>query len=227
MKSKRRDSQTSVNRLAVDPDRPDPAVIETAAGILRRGGVVVFPTRCLYGLAADAMNPAAVARVFALKRRPAANPILVLVQDRSGVAPLVRLVTPAAERLMRHFWPGLLTVVFAARASLPPSLTAGTGKIGIRVPSHPVAAALVKAAGVPLTGTSANISGQAGCARVEELALELAAGADAVLDAGPLAGGAGSTVVDATGEVLRVLREGSVSARAVLRLLANRQPQLD
>ncbi len=95
MKSKRRDSQTSVNRLAVDPDRPDPAVIETAAGILRRGGVVVFPTRCLYGLAADALNPAAVARVFALKRRPAANPILVLVQDCSGVAPLVRRVTPA------------------------------------------------------------------------------------------------------------------------------------
>jgi L-threonylcarbamoyladenylate synthase len=217
----------AANRLAVDPDRPDPAVIETAAGILRRGGVVVFPTRCLYGLAADALNAAAVARVFALKHRPAANPLLVLVHDRSGVASLVRRVTPDADRLMQHFWPGLVTVVCAARESLPAGLTAGTGKIGIRVPSHPVAAALVKAAGVPLTGTSANLSGQAGCARVEALDPELAAGVDAVLDAGPLAGGPGSTVVDTTGEVPRVLRAGSVSARAVLRLLANRQPQLN
>jgi L-threonylcarbamoyladenylate synthase len=227
LKSRRPDSQIISNRLAVDPRRPDPAVIETAAGVLRRGGVVVFPTRCLYGLAADALNAAAVARVFELKRRPTDNPLLVLVQDRSRVAPLVRRVRPAAELLMRHFWPGLVTVVFAAREGLPPNLTAGTGKIGIRVPSHPVAAALVRAFGGPLTGTSANISGQPGCARVAQLDPELAAGVDAVLDAGPLCGGTGSTVVDTTGEVPRVLRAGSVSARAVLRLLASPQGQLD
>jgi L-threonylcarbamoyladenylate synthase len=227
LKSKRPDSQIISKRFAVDPRRPDPAVIETAAGVLRRGGVVVFPTRCLYGLAADALNAAAVARVFELKRRPADNPLLVLVQDRSRVAPLVRRVAPAADLLMRHFWPGLVTVVFAAREGLPPNLTAGTGKIGIRVPSHPVAAALVRAFGGPLTGTSANISGQPGCARVEQLAPELAAGLDAVLDAGPLCGGPGSTVVDTTGEVPRVLRAGSVSAHAVLRLLASPQGQLD
>lgn len=227
MKSKRPDSQIISNRFAVDPHRPDPAVIETAAGILRRGGVVVFPTRCLYGLAADALNAAAVGRVFALKRRPADNPLLVLVQDRSRVAPLVRRVTSAADLLMRHFWPGLVTVVFAAREGLPPNLTAGTGKIGIRVPSHPVAAALVQAFGGPLTGTSANISGRPGCARVAQLDLELAAGVGAILDAGPLSGGPGSTVVDTTGKAPRVLRAGSVSARAVLRLLANPQRQLD
>ncbi|MGD8959772.1 MAG: L-threonylcarbamoyladenylate synthase, partial [Desulfobacteraceae bacterium] len=164
---------------------------------------------------------------FELKRRPADNPLLVLVQDRSWVAPLVQRVTPAADLLMRHFWPGLVTVVFAAREGLPPNLTAGTGKIGIRVPSHPVAAALVRAFGGPLTGTSANISGQPGCARVAQLDPELAAGVDAVLDAGPLYGGAGSTVVDTTGGVPRVLRAGSVSAHAVLRLLASPQGQLD
>lgn len=227
MKSKRPDSQIICNRLAVDPGRPDPAVIEKAAGVLRRSGVVVFPTRCLYGLAADALSAVAVARVFELKRRPADNPLLVLVQDRSWVAPLVQRVTPAADLLMRHFWPGLVTVVFAAREGLPPNLTAGTGKIGIRVPSHPVAAALVRAFGGPLTGTSANISGQPGCARVAQLDPELAAGVDAVLDAGPLYGGAGSTVVDTTGGVPRVLRAGSVSAHAVLRLLASPQGQLD
>lgn len=224
MKPKRPDSQITVNRLAIDPGRPDPLVIRAAADIVRRGGVVVFPTRCLYGLAADALNPAAVERVFALKRRPAVKPILVLVADPCGVRSLVEQVTPPAERLMQHFWPGLVTVIFTARKKLPANLTAGTGKIGIRVPSHPVAAALVKAAGGPLTGTSANISGQAGCHRVADLDPQLAAAADAVLDAGPLAGGTGSTVVDATAEKVRVLRQGSVSARAVLALLANHQP---
>ncbi len=212
-------NSTPIRRI--DPDRPDPAVIVEAARIIENGGVVSFPTTCLYGLGADAFNSAAVDRIFRIKSRPADKPLLLLVPGEMVVEDLVKSVPPAAERIMEHFWPGRVTLVFEARDAIPRALTAGTGKIGVRVPGHPAARALVKAVPGPLTGTSANISGQPGLSRSPTPESPIAACLDLILDAGPLKGGAGSTVVDVTGEFPRILREGAAAAREIFGALEN------
>ena len=120
---------------------------------------------------------------------------------------------------MEHFWPGRVTLVFEAADSVPQALTAGTGKIGIRLPGHPVAVALVESLGGPLTGTSANLSGSPGCRRVDDLDPQLIQQLDMVLDAGPLKGGTGSTVVDVTREIPRVLRAGEISEKEIMALI--------
>ena len=178
---------------------------------MEKGGVIAFPTRCLYGLGADAFNALAVERLYELKKRPAQKPILILIEHRNYLKQLVRHISQSALRIMDHFWPGKITLVFEALSTVPEYLTAGTGKIGIRQPGHPVAAALVKAFQGPVTGTSANLSGSSGCQQIKDLDLLLAQKLELILDAGPLKGGNGSTVVDVTGDVPRALREGEVS----------------
>ena len=114
-------------------------MIEQAADIVKNGGIVIFPTRTLYGMGVDAFNENAVSRVFCFKQRAVDKPLSVLVSTIDAVVELAADIPDAACRLMRNFWPGRLTIVFAARPDVPPVLTAGTGKIGIRVPDHPVA----------------------------------------------------------------------------------------
>jgi len=190
-----------------------------AADAVRAGGVVCFPTRCLYGLGADARNEAALRRIFEIKQRPPDMPLLVLISHSAQMAALAERVPPAARLLMERFWPGRLTIVLPALPDLPPVLTAGKGKIGIRLAGHPVARALVEAVGAPLTGTSANVSGGAGCRQIPDLDPRIAQGADMVLDAGPLKGGAGSTVVDVTGETPVIIREGEVPKHEIIAAL--------
>jgi L-threonylcarbamoyladenylate synthase len=200
----------------IDPQHPHADLIDAAVRILERGGVIAFPTGSLYGLGADALNASAVDRVFAIKKRTSDKPLLILVPDRKVVFDLAAEVPPAAKRLMDRFWPGQVTIVFKTFPELPSNLTAGTGKIGIRLPGHPVAKALVAAFGRPITGTSANPSGHKGCHRIAELDPKLIEQLDLVLDAGPLKEGIGSTVVDITGAEPIVIREGSVSKQAIL-----------
>jgi L-threonylcarbamoyladenylate synthase len=200
----------------IDPLHPQADLIDTAVRILERGGVITFPTGSLYGLGADALNVSAVERVFTIKRRPPDKPLLILVPDRAVVFDLAAEVPPAAKRLMDRFWPGRVTIVFKALSVLPANLTAGSGKIGIRLPGHPVAKALVAAFGRPITGTSANPSGHEGCHRIAELDPKMIEQLDLVLDAGPLKEGIGSTVVDITGAEPIVIREGVVSKQAIL-----------
>ena len=200
---------------AIDPLHPQADLIDTAVRILESGGVIAFPTGSLYGLGADALNAGAVDRVFAIKMRAPDNPLLILVPDRKVVFDLAAEVPPAAKRLMDRFWPGQVTIVFKVLPRLPTNLTAGTGKIGIRLPGHPVARALVSAFGRPITGTSANLSGRGGCHQIDELDAMLIEQLDLVLDAGPLKEGNGSTVVDITGAEPIVIREGVVSKQAI------------
>jgi L-threonylcarbamoyladenylate synthase len=199
------------NRIrTIDPLAPDPSVILAAADIIRAGGVIVFPTRNLYGLGADAFNADAVVRVFRIKRRPPDNPVSILIRSRADVDGLVAHIPAAARKLMDRFWPGRMTIVFAARPEVPPALTAGTGKIGIRVPQHPAAVALTAALDRPITGTSANLSGMPGVHRISDLPEAIIKNVDLVLDAGDLKIGIGSTVVDVTIDPPQVLREGEV-----------------
>ena len=200
----------------INPKEPEPEIIKEAAGVIRRGGVVVFPTRCLYGLGADAMDPDAVERVIRIKQRPPDNPILVLIHAEKQLEILVEKIPPAATAIMAAFWPGRVTLVFDARGTLPGLLTAQTGKIGVRLPGHPAAAAILGQVKSPVTGTSANLSGRPGCSRLSDLDPEIAGQADLVLDGGTLQGGSGSTVVDVTEAPPRILREGQVTAGEIM-----------
>lgn len=203
-------ADTSHNLEHIDPRLPDPGIIRRAANILEEGGIVVFPTTGLYGLAADALNPRAVDAIFNLKQRPAHNPLLVLIKDRSVLPQVVSHIPEAANPLMDLFWPGHLTLVMNGHGKLPPALTGGTGRIGVRVSAHPVARALVQAFDRPITGTSANISGRPGCSEIACLAPDIRSKADLILDAGTLKGGKGSTVIDVTRHPVHVIREGHI-----------------
>ncbi len=196
--------------IRIDPDRPASDPICQAAAAIRNQGVVVFPTRCLYGLGADARDPAAIQKIFQIKHRPDTNPLLILVGRPADLETLVTDIPDAAQKLIRAVWPGGLTLVFKAAPGVSSLLTAGTGRIGVRIPSHPVARALVRAAGGPITGTSANLSSAPGCSRIPDLPHELIRAVDLVLDAGPLKGGTGSTVLDITRTPFRILRHGEV-----------------
>ncbi len=176
---------------------------------------MVFPTRCIYGLGGDALNPQTVKRLYQVKQRPANKPVSVLITRPADLAGLVRRVPEAAERIMNRFWPGKVTLVFETHNTRLTALTAGTGKIGIRLVENSVAHALIRAADCFLTGTSANVSSRSGCSRIETLDHEIAGGADLILDAGALAGGKGSTVVDVSCYPVRILREGVVSAQKI------------
>lgn len=192
-----------------------------AVAVLQAGGLVAFPTESFYGLGADATQERAIGRLLAAKRRPEQQPILILVGTAAEVAGLAAEVPAVAQRLMAAFWPGGLTLVLEAGPRVSPLLTRGTGRIGIRLSSHPVATALARRLGRPVTGTSANLSGAPACATADAVAAALGPAVDLVLDGGETAGGKGSTVLDVTTRPPRLIREGMVSLAALEPYLAD------
>jgi L-threonylcarbamoyladenylate synthase len=211
--------------LFVDPESPDHDTIGKAASLIKKGGLVVFPTSSFYGLGTWAFDAEAVGRVFRVKKRDPRKPVLILVASLADIAPLVRSIPKAASRLTEVFWPGGLTLVFQAADPLPSNLTGHTGKIGIRLAAHPVASALVTAVGGPITGTSANLSGKGGHTAVAEIDLSVRNQVDLVLDAGRLSGGKGSTVVDVTVSPPKILREGVIDAEKIMAHLKSLLPK--
>lgn len=220
MKKKLKNSSNTADCVRIDPADPDPDVIQRAVALLRHSGVLVFPTTGLYGLGADAFATQAVDRVFHIKRRPAGMPLLVMVAGRHAMGQVVKHVPDYAQRLL-GLWPGGVTLVFEAGNRVPPNLTGGTGKIGVRIPAHPVARALVETFGSPITATSANLSGRAAPDRVADLDPTIHVGVDLVLDAGQLAGGPGSTVLDVSRWPVRLIREGAVAWPSIDRMLSD------
>ena len=203
-------------RLTIDPAKPDDTPLAQTGEILRAGGVIAFPTETFYGLGADARQEAAVEKIFRLKGRAVQNPISVIVETDREVIPLVVELPAAAEILMDKFWPGALTLIFTASPAVLPRLTAGTGKIGIRVSSHPVARLIAKVLAGPLTATSANLAGGPECSTVDEVLRVFGDSLDAVIDGGAAAGGMGSTILDVTVSPPLILREGVVSRSDIL-----------
>lgn len=199
----------------------DPDTLNEAAQGIQGGQSVIFPTSGLYGLGVDAANKEAVGQIFQIKKRAAVKPILLLIHDPTALDEIVATIPPMAQKLMDHFWPGDLTLVFPAKGSVLESLTAGTGKIGVRQTAHPVARTLIEKVGRPITGTSANFSGSPGYTSVEDMPPELISAVDWVINVGPLAGGVGSTVVDITVMPPRVLREGRISTEMVQTVLTD------
>jgi len=216
----------SLKIIQADPLIPRDDHIVATSQIIKNGGVIVFPTQYLYGLGADALNAKAVNRVFEIKHRSYLKPLLILIPHRKDLTKLVQHVSLAAENIMNCFWPGAVTLIFKAKDTLPTNLTAGTGKVGIRMPQHPVALALSKAVGVPLTATSANIAGDSGCSTVSDIDPRISEKVDLILDAGPLKGGIGSTVVDVTVDPPKILREGAILAKDIFITLEDSQANL-
>ncbi len=176
----------------------DPSAIADAAAILRSGGLVAFPTETVYGLGANALDPVAVARIFAAKERPAFDPLIVHVADAADVAAHVLpedAADPRVARLARRWWPGPLTLVLRRQPHIPGVVTAGLPTVGVRVPDHPVARALIAAAGVPVAAPSANAFGRISPTRAEHVVAGLGARVDLVLDGGPCRIGVESTVL--------------------------------
>ena len=185
--------------------------LKEAALIIRSGGVVAFPTESFYGLGVSARDEKAIQRLFAIKKREENQPVLLLIPTASPLNRYVIRIPDIASQIMEEFWPGGLTLIFEANPGLPRLLTSGTGKIGLRLSSHPVATALAQAVGAPITGTSANISGQAACSSAEAVRHSLGGSVDFILDGGETKGGKGSTVLDITVDPPTILREGMVT----------------
>jgi L-threonylcarbamoyladenylate synthase len=185
-------------------------VLTAAAAVLRSGGLVAFPTETFYGLAAAALQPAAVRRVFAVKGRPDDKPLLVLVDSLAMAESLAEEIPPPARTLMARHWPGALTLVLRARPHVPVEVTAGSGTVGIRFSAHPVARGLVRALGAPVTAPSANPSGLPPPTAAGAVLVHFRGRIDLVLDGGETAGGPPSTVLDATVDPPSVLRAGAV-----------------
>jgi L-threonylcarbamoyladenylate synthase len=197
--------------LNIDSRRPDDSVIAEASSILRAGGIIAYPTETFYGLGADGLNEEAVKRIFLIKGRNFKNPISVIIGDANDVRGLVEEIPAFALHLMERFWPGALTIIFKASPDVSHLLASGTGKIGIRLSSHPVATALAKKLGHPITATSANLSGKDECTRADEVVQGIGDQIDAVIDGGQTPGGSGSTIIDVTTDPPAILREGVIS----------------
>jgi len=181
-----------------------------ARGLLSAGGLLALPTETFYALAVNPFDGAALARLYGVKARPLGNPVLVLISGPE-MLPKVALPAPPAYQLLAPLWPGPLTLILPARPDLPPLLTGGTGAIGVRQPGHILIRRLLAALGFPVTGTSANRTGQPPLATAAAVARELGGEVDLILEAGPTPGGLPSTIVDLTVIPPRLVRAGAIS----------------
>ncbi|MEQ8201338.1 MAG: L-threonylcarbamoyladenylate synthase [Syntrophomonadaceae bacterium] len=207
--------------LEVDACRPQPQIIARAAAYIKAGELVAFPTETVYGLGADAFRSAAVEKIFAAKGRPPENPLLVHVSNTDQVRQLATVVPPAAVKLMQRFWPGPLSMVLPSLPSVPEAIRGGRAGVGLRMPSHPVALALIEAAG-PLAAPSANRYGRPSPTSAEHVRQDLDGLIAAVLDAGETGAGLESTLIDLTDDHYRILRRGGIRVELIEQCLGRR-----
>ncbi len=201
--------------LKVDPEAPDGDAIRQAAEIVRAGGLVAFPTETVYGLGANALDARAVQGIFTAKERPAHDPLIVHLAAVEELSSVAREIPEVVPLLAEHFWPGPLTLVLPKRAEVPPEVTASGETVAVRLPSHPVARALIEAAGVPIAAPSANRFGRLSPTRAEDVLADLEGRIDLILDGGPTSVGVESTVLSLITPVPAILRPGGVSREAL------------
>jgi L-threonylcarbamoyladenylate synthase len=205
--------------VRVTRDRPDPSSLARAADCLRRGGLVAFPTETVYGLGVHALNREAVLKLFEAKRRPPDDPLIVHVAEFAAIAPLVAMMPDVAATLAARFWPGPLTLVLPRGGDVPLEVTAGLDTIAVRIPSHPVARALLTAAAIPVAAPSANLFTRPSPTRAAHVLEDLEGRIDMVLDAGGTDVGVESTVLDLTITPPQVLRPGAITLEALQSVL--------
>jgi L-threonylcarbamoyladenylate synthase len=210
--------------VAIDAQLPDAEAIARAAAVLRAGGLVAFPTETVYGLGANALDAAAVARVFAAKGRSPRNPLIVHVAEVADVLRVAAAWTEIAARLAERFWPGPLTMVLPRHADLPNEVTGGGATVAVRLPAHPIARALVRAACVPVAAPSANPSTRISATTADHVLRHLGGRIELVLDGGPTPGGLESTVLDVMCSPAKCLRPGLVSIAAIEAVIGEISP---
>lgn len=197
----------------------DPASLKEAGKLLREGQLVVFPTETVYGLGANALDPAAVQRIFDAKGRPSDNPLIVHVASAEAAKLLVAEWTPMADRLARAFWPGPLTLVLKRASKVPAAVSAGLDSVAVRVPAHPVAQQVLRAAGVPVAAPSANASGRPSPTTAQHAEADLGDKVQLYLDGGPSQVGLESTVISLLGAKPVILRVGGIPKEALTRVV--------
>lgn len=205
--------------LKVSTQDSEESVLTSAAAIVSRGGVIAYPTETFYGLGADATNEQAIQKIYKIKGRNFINPISIIIGCIENLYPLIQNITPAAQRLIQAFWPGALTVVFSASGIVLPVLTAGTGKIGVRLSGNNAARIIAQKLKHPLTATSANLSGKPECSRASEVAKQIGGQIDAIVDYGPTTGKKVSTIIDVTCDPPLILREGTITRQSIENIL--------
>lgn len=190
----------------------DKAVLEEAGQIIRDGGLVVFPTETVYGIGANGLDGAACKRIYEAKGRPSDNPLILTVPDQSAVKEVAAVVTPTAQRLLDAFWPGPLTIIFPRKANVPDEATGGLDTVALRCPDHDLCRAFLRAAGVPVAGPSANLSGRPSPVTAEEVAHDMDGRVDMILDGGPCHIGVESTIVECSADdTVTILRPGGIT----------------
>ena len=188
------------------------ASIALGASLMAEGKLVAFPTETVYGLGADALNGRAVLKIFEAKGRPADNPLIAHISDKSELAPLVARVDERAQKLMNAFWPGPLTMVFPKSELIPDAVSAGLSTVAVRMPSHPAARMLIRALGRPIAAPSANRSGKPSPTTAAHVFEDMEGRIPLILDGGPCGVGVESTVLDLAGDVPTLLRPGGITA---------------
>jgi len=201
-------------RVTEDQEAPRRAV-----RLIQEGGLLAYPTDTVYGVGCDAYDNAAVLRVYAVKQRPRSDPLPLLIADLEQLVDLVADVPEAAGRLMRRFWPGALTLILRKGRRVSSLVAAGGEHVAVRLPDHPIPRSLVRLAGVPIVGTSANLHGSRSPTTAQHVAFELGDRVDMILDGGRTRHGRESTVVDATTDPPRVVRVGAIPPVAVAEAL--------
>jgi L-threonylcarbamoyladenylate synthase len=209
--------------LKVNSTNPEPEAIAEARAVLLADGLVVIPTETVYGLATRALSAAAVQKVFTAKGRPMDEPLPVQIATPEMLATVCRDVPDIARRLVQRFMPGPLTLVLQGSGMLPEIVTGGLLTVGVRIPNHPVALAVLKAVGEPLVVTSANLSDRLAPMDAEAVLRQLDGRVDLVLDAGHCSVGIESTVLDLTTQTPRLLREGAIRRAELEAALSDRE----
>lgn len=204
--------------IKIDQVTPDPLVVSEIAELLKAGAVIAYPTDTFYGLGADIYNETAIKRIFEIKGRLDDKPLLILISEKKELIPLIASgkISGVSGRFINEFWPGPLTLVFNASDIISDKLTGGTGKIGIRLPDQNCCRLLIKRLGVPITATSANISGMGSLNNPADVLTAVGDKIDVLVDGGKTRGGIESTVVDVSGREPVILREGAIASVKIM-----------
>lgn len=202
-----------------EKEQPDEERLKGAAKVLRDGGLVAFPTETVYGLGANALNEEAAQKIYAAKGRPSDNPLIVHIADFDAIDPLVARIPEAAKKLMEAFWPGPMTLIFPKSGLVPYKTTGGLDTVAIRMPSDPVARALIRLSGVPVAAPSANTSGRPSPTTAEHVWQDMNGKIEVIVDGGPVGIGVESTIIDVSGDEPLILRPGAVTREMVSAVL--------
>lgn len=205
--------------IKINSQKPEKNIIQRAAGIIQRGGLVAFPTETVYGLGANALNKKAVRKIFEAKKRPKDNPLIVHIADFRDLSKLARKIPKEAEILAKKFWPGPLTLVLFKKKIVPKEVVAGTNTVAVRMPQNKIALELIKTARVPIAAPSANLAGKPSPTTAQDVFEDLGGKVDLILDGGKTKIGLESTVVDLTINPPLILRPGGISFEQLKKVL--------